>query len=78
MGCLRQLDKCAALVTMSFMPSRETANKINHAKTPSADKFLDLLFSRPKWQHSCLTDRCKWKYTQYSFCPTPQTCPKKN
>ena len=26
------------------MVSRETANKINHAKTPTADEFLDSLF----------------------------------
>ena len=26
------------------MASKETANKISHAKTPSADEFLDLLF----------------------------------
>ena len=44
MGYLRQVDKSAALVTMLFMASRETANKINHAKTLSADEFLDSLF----------------------------------
>ena len=44
MGYLRLVDKSAALVTMSFMASRETANKINHAKTPSADEFLNSLY----------------------------------
>ena len=44
MGYLRQVEKSAALVTMLFIASRETANKINHAKTPSADEFLDSLF----------------------------------
>ena len=38
---LRKIDKPAASVTMSFMASRETANKISHAKTSSADEFLD-------------------------------------
>ena len=44
MGYLRQVDKSAAFVTMSFIASRETANKMSRAKTPSADEFLDLLF----------------------------------
>ena len=34
----------SALAAMLFMASRETANKINHAKAPSADEFLDSLF----------------------------------
>ena len=56
MGYLRQVDKSSALVTMSFMATRETPNKINHAKTPSADECLDSLFLTkmatflPNWQ----------------------------
>ena len=44
MGYLRQVDKSAALVTMSVMASRETANQTNHAKTTSAAEFFNSLF----------------------------------
>ena len=51
MGYLRQVEKSAALVKMLFMASKETANKTNHAKTPSADEFLDKMATfLPNWQ----------------------------
>ena len=43
-GYMRVVNKSAAVVTMLFMASRETAKSINNAKTSSAEKFLDSLF----------------------------------
>ena len=42
-GYVRVVDKSAAVVTMLFMASRETAKNINNAKTLSAETFLDPL-----------------------------------
>ena len=43
-GYMRVVNKSAAVVTVLFMASRETAKSINNVKPPSAEKFLDSLF----------------------------------
>lgn len=43
-GYMRVVDKSAAVVTILFVSSRETAKNINNVKSPSAETVLVLLF----------------------------------
>ena len=43
-GYMRVADKSAAVVTILFVSSRETAKNINNVKSPSAETVLVLLF----------------------------------
>ena len=60
------------------MVSRETANKINHAKTPTADEFSDSLFFNQNDNILAKMTDVNGNIHNITLARHQKTCPKQN